>query len=96
SYVSEDLITGENLDNRGLSRLSRSMEKHGLLVLGFDPDTIEDYLAKFGLVTLDHRRPQEFKQRYVIQQALGRDVIEVERFVLAQVNECTAADLVAS
>ncbi|MDG2380426.1 MAG: class I SAM-dependent methyltransferase, partial [Pirellulaceae bacterium] len=47
SYVSEDLITGENLDNRGLSRLSRSMEKHGLLVLGFDPDTIEDYLAKF-------------------------------------------------
>lgn len=87
SYATESLLKGENLNNKVLEKLHRIMvKKHQMVVHGFDPNTIEEYLSKFGLALLDHVGPEEFKKRYEIRKRMGLDVIEVERLVLAEVK----------
>ncbi len=87
SYTTKAFLTGEGLDNKVLQKVSRLMVKRYKLILhGFDPDTIGNHIAKFGLAMRDHVGPEEFKQRYGIEEKMGLDVIEVERFVLAEVE----------
>jgi len=87
SYATESMLTGENLNNKVLEKIHRIMvKKHQMVVHGFDPNTIEEHLSKFGLALLDHVGPEEFKKRYEIQKRMGLDVIEVERLALAAVK----------
>ena len=87
SYATKALLTGEGLDNKVLKKVSRIMtKKHRMVIHGFDPEIIEVHIAKFGLLMRDHVGPEEFRQRYRIHERMGLDVIEVERFVLAEVG----------
>ena len=69
SFATESLITGENLNNKVLEKCHRIMvKKHQMVVPGFDPNTLEDHLSKFGLALFDHVGPEESKNRYEIRK----------------------------
>ena len=44
------------------------VKKHQMVVPGFDPNTLEDHLSKFGLALFDHVGPEESKNRYEIRK----------------------------
>ena len=69
SSATENLITGENLNDKTLEKIHRIMVKeYQLIVHRFDPNSAEEYLSKFGLTLLDHVGPEEFKQRHKIRK----------------------------
>ena len=86
SCATKALPAGEGLDSSVPGKVSRIMTRKCRMVIhGFDPNVIADHIAKFGLVMRDHIGPEESKQHCRTHERMGLDVIEVERFVLAEV-----------
>lgn len=87
SYVSRDVISGHNLKHKSLLKMHKLfVKKHKILIHGFEPHLIEDYLATYGLETIKHIGAIELKARNKNLEKMGLDIAEVERFILAEVG----------
>ena len=88
SYVTKDFMNGKNLHHKTARILhERIMVKKELTLLhGYDQSTIEEYLSRFSLTTLEHLGANKLKERYIKPTNVDLDIVEVERLVLAKVE----------
>ena len=84
-----------NTYNRGLKAAASiyrpdkdtvSPEQELKLQHGFEQSKIEEYLQKFSISTIEHIGAKEFKERYIHPKDLKMDVVEMERFILAEIK----------
>jgi len=61
--------------------------KNPLWFGGFNPDTIPDYLAEYSLSIIEDIGHEEFIERYIKPKNRDLPVMEIERTVLAEVNQ---------
>lgn len=88
SYVTKDFMSGNNLNHKTLEFLHRRIivKKELELKHCFEQSKIEKYLQNFSMSTIEHIGANEFKERYIQPIDLRMDVVEMERFILAEIN----------
>ena len=88
SYVTKDFMSGKNLNHKTLEFLHRRIivKKELELKHCFEQSKIEKYLQNFSMSTIEHIGANEFKERYIQPIDLRMDVVEMERFILAEIN----------
>ena len=88
SYLTEDFMSGKNLNHKTLEYLHERMIIKQELKLQhcFEQSEIEGYLQDFSISTIEHIGAKEFKERYIQPIGLKMDVVEMERIILAEVK----------
>ena len=88
SYMTSKFIAGKNIDHKTLKKLHQRIIVNRELEInhGYDQHGIEIYLQQFSMLVKEHIGSRELYQRYIEPSLLDIEVVEVERFVFAELK----------